>query len=351
MSSTKRHYYLDFLRIIAIVFVLFNHRECYHHFLTYDDFGIKYIITIIPSILCKCGPPLFLMISGALLLRKKDESFKDIFKHRISRILIVMVIAALWKSRVYFTLYNIVKTFASGLNWYLYAYLGFLFMLPFLRILVNNMTKEKVTLFFALVFGFYSVQALPIAFGMNFSFLSNIPLFNAYYASNCWMMIFPIAGYFVANIHNIYVEKRDLGKFRKVLLISSLASVIISVVLMTYDIKNNKGANLEQLRQHFIFAPSCLIFYYCKVVVEKYQHRITKVPAKIITEISAATFGMYLLEVFTLISEKLYNEITVITAPFIGTYLSSFVSIFLCLIIYTLIVVPVRKIPFINKIL
>ncbi len=351
MSSAKRHYYLDFLRIIAIIFVLFNHRECYHHFLTYNDFGIKYIITIIPSILCKCGPPLFLMISGALLLRKKDETFKDVFKHRISRILIVMVIAALWKSRVDFTLYNIVKTFASGLNWYLYAYLGFLIMLPFFRILVNNMTKEKVNLFFALALGFYSVQALPIAFGMNFSILSNIPLFNAYYASNCWMIIFPIAGYFVANTDNIYVEKKDLEKFRKVLLISSLASVIISIVLMTYDIKNNKGTNLEQLRQHFIFAPSCLIFYYCKVVVEKYQHRITKVPAKLITEISAATFGMYLLEVFTLISEKLYNEITVITSPFIGTYLSSFVSIFLCLIIYIVIVVPVRKIPFINKIL
>ncbi len=351
MSITKRHYYLDFLRIIAIVFVLFNHRECYHHFLTYDDFGPKYIITIIPSIVCKCGPPLFLMISGALLLRKKDETFKDIFKHRIARILIVMVIAALWKSRVEFTLYNIIKTFASGLNWYLYAYLGFLFMLPFLRILVNNMTKEKVTLFFTLTLGFYSVQALSIAFGLNFSILSSLPLFNAYYASNCWMIIFPIAGYFVASTDNIYVNKKDSDKFKIALLISSLASIIISIVLMTYDIKNNNGANLEQLRQHFIFAPSCLIFYSCKVVVDKYQHKITKIPAKLITEISGATFGMYLLEVFTLISEKLYNEVTVIVSPFVGTYLSSFVCIMLCLIIYTLIVVPIRKIPFVNRIL
>lgn len=351
MASAKRHYYLDFLRIIAIVFVLFNHRECYHHFLTYDDFGFKYLITIVPSILCKSGPPLFLMISGALLLRKKDESFKDVFNHRILRILIVMAIAALWKSRVDFTFVNIVKTFASGLNWYLYAYLGFLFMLPFLRNLVSNITKEKVTLFYALTFGFYSLQALSIAFKLNFSLFSNVPLFNSYYASSCWMIIFPIAGYFVANADNIYVEKKDLKTFRNMLVIASIVSVAASVLLMTYDIKSNNGANLEQLRQHFIFAPSCMIFYFCKLAVDKYQHKITKVPATIITEISAATFGMYLIEVFTLLSENLYNEISVIVSPFVGTYLSSFVSIFLCLIIYIVIVVPVRKIPFVNKIL
>ncbi len=351
MTSVKRHYYLDFLRIIAIVFVLFNHRECYHHFLTYDDFGIKYIVTVIPSILCKCGPPLFLMISGALLLRKKDESFKDIFNHRILRILIVMVVAALWKSRVDFTFINIIKTFLSGLNWYLYAYLGFLFMLPFLRILVNNATKEKITLFYALTFAFYSIQAFSIAFELNFSLFSNVPLFNSYYASSCWMIIFPVAGYFVANTDNIYTEEKDLKNFRVLLVVLSVVSVIASVLLITYDIKNNSSANLEQLRQHFILAPSCMIFYFCKVIVDKYQHKITKVPARIITEVSAATFGMYLLEVFTLISEKLYSEIVVIVSPLVGTYLSSFVSIFLCLIIYIVIVVPVRKIPFINKIL
>ena len=351
MAVAKRHYYLDFLRIIAIIFVLFNHRECYHHFLTYDDFGLKYLATIIPSILCKCGPPLFLMISGALLLRKKDESFKDVFNHRILRILIVMVIAALWKSRVDFTFINIVKTFASGLNWYLYAYLGFLLMLPFLRNLVNSLNKEKVTLFYALTFGFYSVQALSIVFGLNFSLFSNVPLFNSYYASSCWMIIFPIAGYFVANTDNIYTDKKDLKAFRLLLVVSSVLSVAVSVLLMTYDIKNNNSANLEQLRQHFIFAPSCAVFYFCKAFVDKHQHKITKVPAKIITEVSAATFGMYLLEVFTLISEKLYNQIVVITSPYVGTYLSSFVSIFLCIIIYIVIVVPIRKIPFINKIL
>ena len=351
MGISKRQYYLDFLRIIAIVFVLFNHRECYHHFLAYDDFGFKYILTIVPSILCKCGPPLFLMISGALLLRKKDEAFKDVFKHRIVRILIVMIIAALWKSRVNFSFGYILKTFASGLNWYLYAYLGFLFMLPFLRNIVNNSTKDKTTLFFGLTLGFYSLQALSIVFGMNFSLFSNVPLFNSYYASSCWMIIFPIAGYYVANADSIYTDKKDLYKFRIALIISSVVSVAVSIMLITYDIKNNGGNNLEQLRQHFIFAPSCLIFYLCKIVVDKYQHRITKIPARIITEISGATFGMYLLEVFTLISENLYKELVVIASPVVGTYLTSFVCIFFSLLIYTVIVVPIRKVPIINKIL
>ena len=198
----------------------------------------------------------------------------------IYRDAIVMIIAALWKSRVNFSFGYILKTFASGLNWYLYAYLGFLFMLPFLRNIVNNSTKDKTTLFFGLTLGFYSLQALPIVFGMNFSLFSNVPLFNSYYASSCWMIIFPIAGYYVANADSIYTDKKELYKFRSALIISSVVSVAVSIILITYDIKNNGGNNLEQLRQHFIFAPSCLIFYLCKIVVDKYQHRITKIPAR-----------------------------------------------------------------------
>lgn len=350
-SMIKRHYYLDFLRIIAIFFVLFNHRECYHHFLTYDDFGLKYLITIIPSILCKCGPPLFFMISGALLLRDKEESFSQIFKHRILRILIVMIAAALWKSREDFTIVTIIKTFASGLNWYLYAYLGFLFMLPFMRVITNHVSKQKVTMFFMLTFGFYSAQALSIAFGLNFLLFANVPIFNANHGSSCWMIIFPIAGYFLANLEKIYEDKKSINKIMLLLVGASVLSVATSIALITYDIRNNNSANLEQLRQHFIFAPSCLIFYFAKIIVEKFQHKITKVPAKLITEISAATFGMYILEVFTRISENLYNYVAEICTPIIGTYFSSFVSIAISFIIYIIIVIPVRKIPFINKII
>ena len=165
------------------------------------------------------------------------------------------------------------------------------------------------------------------------------------------MKLFDMCKYAYINADNIYTDKKDLYKFRIALIISSVASVAVSIMLITYDIKNNGGNNLEQLRQHFIFAPSCLIFYLCKTVVDKYQHRITKIPAKIITEISGATFGMYLLEVFTLISENLYKELVVIVSPVVGTYLTSFVCIFLSLIIYTIIVVPIRKVPVINKIL
>ena len=351
MSVAKRHYYLDFLRIIAIFFVLFNHRECYHHFLSYNDFGLKYLITIIPSILCKCGPPLFFMISGALLLKDKEESFLQIFKHRIVRILIVMVVAALWKSRESFTVVTIIKTFASGLNWYLYAYLGFLFMLPFLRAITNHISKQKVTLFFFLVFGFYSAQALSIALGQNFLLFANVPIFNAYHGSSCWMIIFPVAGYFLANLESICEDKKTANKMKLALVGASVFSLVASITLMTYDIRNNNSANLEQLRQHFIFAPSCMIFYFTKVIVEKFQHKISNVPAKIITEISAATFGMYILEVFTKISENLYNYVAEICTPIIGTYFSSFVSIAISFVIYIIIVVPVRKIPFINKII
>ena len=239
MSNKKRQYFLDILRIIAIFFVLFNHRECYQHFLTYDDFGIKYVITLIPSILCKCGPPLFFMISGCLLLKEREESFSYIFKHRIFRILIVMVIGALWKSRADFTIINIIKTFAKGLNWYLYAYLGFLFMLPFLRALVNNVNKQKISLFFFLTFGFYSAQAFSTVLGLNFLLFDNVTLFNARHGSSCWMLIFPIAGYFISNIEKLCEDEKTLKKFKLLLTGSTVLSILIRAICSVVAIKKN----------------------------------------------------------------------------------------------------------------
>ena len=173
-------------------------------------------------------------------MEKISESYLEIKKSKFIGILYKVndvsevdeIIASLWKSRVNFSFGYILKTFASGLNWYLYAYLGFLFMLPFLRNIVNNSTKDKTTLFFGLTLGFYSLQALPIVFGMNFSLFSNVPLYNSYYASSCWMIIFPIAGYYVANADSIYTDKKDLYKFRIALIISSAVNDRISSYVM-----------------------------------------------------------------------------------------------------------------------
>ena len=80
MQQNNRYEYLDVLRIIAIVFVLFNHTNGYGFFLfsTVENTG-AYIISLILSVVCKCAVPIFFMVSGRLLM-EREESLRIILK-------------------------------------------------------------------------------------------------------------------------------------------------------------------------------------------------------------------------------------------------------------------------------
>ena len=148
-GHSERNISFDLIRILAIFLVMYNHRETYIFYHHVPHMGLRYILSMCGAAFCKCGPPLFFMVSGALILHKK-ESFRRIFQHRILRILIVMVILSILIVTLIPDSDSFLKTFFSGLNWYLYAYIGYLLMLPFLRILVNHMTRKDMRLFFIL---------------------------------------------------------------------------------------------------------------------------------------------------------------------------------------------------------
>ena len=150
-KTAVRKVYPDVLRIIAILGVLFNHRVAYYVIETPQPVNLNYIIKIFLSVAAKCGPPLFFMISGYLLLGK-NEPLKRVFTHRICRILAVMMICA-----VYFVIrFRDMGRIPIKLNWYFYAYLGFLLLLPFLRKMAQGADKTAVIYFLILSFEFYN---------------------------------------------------------------------------------------------------------------------------------------------------------------------------------------------------
>lgn len=87
-SGMKKVYY-EWLRCIACFMVIFNHLKGYRLFM--DASGIKQICYIILSVLTKINVPVFFMVSGALLL-EKQEDFRIVFKKRISRIGLVILL-------------------------------------------------------------------------------------------------------------------------------------------------------------------------------------------------------------------------------------------------------------------
>lgn len=256
-GHSERNISFDLIRILAIFLVMYNHRETYIFYHHVPHMGLRYILSMCGAAFCKCGPPLFFMVSGALILHKK-ESFRKIFQHRILRILIVMVIVSILMVTLIPDSDPFFKTFFSGLNWYLYAYVGFLLMLPFLRILVNHMTKKDMKMFFILTAIAYSVSEILIPFTSAVeAFTGFMPIFSSPFGSSCWNLVFPILAYCLVSFSKHEEDPARKKRLLLVLLLGTIASLIIAMLLMNYDLTQRHGKYLELIAQHAILVPTC----------------------------------------------------------------------------------------------
>ena len=153
-----RKYYIDIIKAFAIFMVIYNHTGD-SGFLAYQQEGPMFVqmVQMIPSIVCKAAVPLFYMCTGALLLGK-EESLKELWKNRILKYILILVgfslvyyvflslrnqtpMDFLWILR---TIYATTTFSYSGAYWFLYSYIGFLTMLPFLRNIAKGLNREQV---------------------------------------------------------------------------------------------------------------------------------------------------------------------------------------------------------------
>lgn len=143
--------YLEILRIVACFFVIVNH-TCGP---LYRDRGpsLTWFGGIAYFFICKIAVPLFLMITGALLLPKTDSPQKT--AARLLRAGAVLVIA----SAFYYVCYGVsngdalsafdflgkvFKTRVITPLWYLYLYFGLLCLLPILQKMVKALNKRDL---------------------------------------------------------------------------------------------------------------------------------------------------------------------------------------------------------------
>ena len=81
--------YIEALRIIACFFVIYNHTDGFHLYLS-GNADIRTVIEYCVSALTKMSVPIFFMISGSLLLAQDKSK-----KRRIIEILIIIFISNL----------------------------------------------------------------------------------------------------------------------------------------------------------------------------------------------------------------------------------------------------------------
>lgn len=222
-------YELDYLRTMAAVLVIMMHSIC-DIFVPQVSLGDPgYGILKITLGLSLCCNVLYVMLSGALILKPKKESIKDFYARRLSRVLIPTL--------CYFALYMFVgyrkEIFAEGFFrgiatmfkglltgrpdymphiWLVYVILGLYILAPFLRIIVEHITEGQ--LFGLIVAGFVFnalTTVLPI-FGISFGI--DTPIAG-------WMGVF-FLGYYMTTEH----AKKRYGVFMALGVIGLIAPIL-----------------------------------------------------------------------------------------------------------------------------
>lgn len=201
----KRKYHLDFLRILAAFLVMVQHTELFELYRT-GGCGLRASFALsCVSCFVRIDVPLFFLISGALLL-DKEESGRVVYCRRIPRFLLLTFLASsfTYVFRCYsdFHADAFFRGFFGGFmdetHWFLYAYIGFLVCLPFLRRGVKGITHMDAILLVCLRFVFCSV--LPVAnYITNYKGYEQLPFSSSFSvplaSADC--LFYPIMGYYL----------------------------------------------------------------------------------------------------------------------------------------------------------
>ena len=228
--NTKKEVYLEILRIIAICFVIFNHTGLngYWLFTQRTPGTLSFYIYLFLSLFCKFAVPLFMAISGAVLLGRKDEPVKK-NAQRIFRIVIVLVVYSFiyylqsiylgectfsWKDYVV----NLIAGNISAHLWYLYLYLAFLISLPILRRLAQNLDDKLFAYMIILAVVFNGV--IPcFEYALGFTLNANVKV--TWIGTN--IVLCPCVGYY---LHTMW----DHAKIKKVLLIIWIVNLLANIL-------------------------------------------------------------------------------------------------------------------------
>lgn len=343
----NRIVYLDIIKILAIILVIFNHT---HWYIRNDSFFVGTVHYFL-FCLCKVAVPLFIMVSGALLLERKN-SYNDIFRKRIPRLLVPLIIIIAISSIIYRVSYQEVLKllFTDFINnsskgpywaWYIFVIMSLYFMTPLIQKMIKDFDrKDYIILIILSVFGVGLVNEsgsiFNVLLGENLALNNHLP--DAF---------LPIAvGYYVLG-HFLHNQKVGFKLF-----VISMCCLIISLVsgtlLLRLGMIRNIGFDDMLKYNYFIIAvASTSIFIIVKYLFEK-SVKSEKI-CEVISDISNSVFGVYLFHVFIIIILRK-------TQFFIDAFAyNSFIGVLLLIVftfaILVLVIYLMRRIPLLKKFL
>lgn len=338
-----RIYYLNFLRFIAIVAVLLIHittgiaRDL--NAVSPDWWWIGNIF----NSMSRWAVPVFIMISGALLLDvTKHSSLKTFFQKRFMKVFFPFLLWSffyyLWGERNYLNHFNfglflkdLIQNQVYYHLWFFYLIIGLYLITPILWAFIKGADRKTANYFFLLWFieaGLFLTvkQFLNINIAISVYIVSHVGYF--------------ILGYY---LNQVKIEPKItriiylLGGF-------SLATTIIGTYFVTLG---NRGINNEYLYcNESITTMGIALAVFVFIKNRNWADVVQKRPEAwwLIANFSKTSFGIYLLHPFILefLSKSQINSGLV--HPLLGIPLTLFLCLWICFIIVWLL----QKVPLVR---
>lgn len=313
--------YLDVVKLLAIVLVVFNHSGSngYKMYLDVAQGPVQHLL-LFASAFVKIAVPLFFMASGALLLRR-EEPYSKLLLGRVLRFVLILLAVSFFfyheanakagTMSVGDFFVHLYRNDLTGHLWYLYSYICMLLMLPFLRKLASQMrTKDYILLMVV----WQAAQLLSVADYAIFHGSAVHTSYISFFVATDYV-VYPLLGCFIDNLP----EEDEREEIFYILLFLSILALGLTCVLMTWRVGLDGGwtnANREAYMGRLSMLPAITVFYGLKRLFRRRKKDAGRAAA-ILFVLGSCTFGVYL---FDPKWRSLTQGVRTALAPTIGLY-------------------------------
>ncbi len=338
----KHFLFLDWLRILATIAVVTVH-ICAGFVLTnYNDSPARWLAGNFYESISRWCVPIFIMISGALMLSDSREStYRTFFAKRASKVFVPL----LGWSAIYYLYYVfqdrypadmldfITRFSANDISihlWFIYMLLGMYMITPLLKLLLKNAQKKDVTYFLALWL-YISVAVRLLKHYVGFSFEIELYFATSY------------IGYYVLGYYLITYE---ISSLMRKLAYAGIFVGIAGTFFLTYSFTMQANGEFRAFWYDYhsptVLLSSIGIFVFLKhlpISEGSIKHFIPAI-------INKTNFGIYLVHYLVI---RILSTFTPFLWLDMNAYLEIPYKVLLTLIISIITVLVMRKIPLVKK--
>lgn len=288
----RKKVYIELIRIIAMLFVLYVHTGYFamSHYEVAGSRGSGLLAFFLMCVAITCNE-LFFMIAGVVLLHKKETIRRVLW--RFFKMAVVVVLFSLFQyacnywhmPAMGFRLHEFFKliyqTNIITQYWFLYAYLAFILILPFLRMLAEKMDKEHFIYLMILYLLLEGVFPMIEYFWENEAFGLMVPVVEN-------IIFFPLVGYFIE------YQEDDVFRKKKILAMVNGLAVAALIMNMLYAVRTFQDTGWAETLDGMTMLVGLAIFVDIRYVFGR--GRMPRLFEKVVVWCGGGMFGVCLLE-------------------------------------------------------